>query len=302
MDYDDFIIVGYRGGWGGDMFASLIYKHFYKDYQHKLQQPKSHVVVNSMIDFRQQHELRMFKNIDDCLFVVDALLQDLKSLDKSAALSKHESAMKKISPFCEFVFDEDPQILANNIKDVLREVYHFKRTKVWPIHYTTRPPKTFSQFSMDWVFPGSKKFRLVCEPRFCDMFVALYLYKGGFNFYGKETWNSRGQHKNKSAFHEDWLHKPPSWYEFDKLEDFVDIDVGKLFIETRSNIDEVEDQLSTTLNTKIELDRDYLENSYRPKTKAILETVFGSNYLENDKDTNFKNLIEYGYRRAKSNF
>lgn len=300
IDYGDLIIVGYKGGWGGDMFASLLYKNFYPNYQYEFRPLKGQRINNNHIKYDKCGGLEPIKCIRELMLICDGLLKNERQVGQHRVF--FEKSKNILEQLLNMVYDDSADEIINNIIEICRYMYKTNPPKIWSCHYAQPPVGLFSSFTMDQVFPGSKKIRLVSEHKHNVFFFALFMYKLNTNYYYEEGFIDKA-YNNIHFIPEHRIIEGLSWDEFDdKLEDFIDVDVGKLFIENGSNIDVVEQQLSDLIGTKIVLDRNYLEHQYCPKNTEILEHIFGKNYLNNKPEKNVQLLIDYGRERAKANF
>lgn len=298
--YDDLIVVGYPAGWGGEMFCSLLHNNYYSNTQYLNRQPLGDQTIVNMIKYSGAKRLEYLKSFRQLFCTCDSDLNNEKFDGAHAFIAKHAKDMQM--GLYNMVCDGTPEGTIENTIDLARLLYSIDPPKIWPCHYSRSAPGAFKSFTMDAMFPGSKKIRLISDEYHTVLFMGLFFYKLNSNYcYGSEPVNSK--YENIHCLHEEAITSKIFMKGFDKkLEDFVDIDVGRLYFDNCSNVDEIEGQLSNHLGKSIIIDKKYLTETYNPKNNLILEHVFGKYYLNNNTETNMRKLIDYGRERAKTNF
>ena len=294
--YNDMIIVGFKGGFGGDLFASILDSNFNR----KTKIKKQITYNNSSIDNMHAYpaHLAELKGLHYLLFSLDVQLFPNNKTTEDAFIQFHKANF--VNRCFNMVFDTDPEQIIENIIYYGRTLYEHNKPKVWCTHYCSRPPATFKNFTMERMFPGSTKLRLWCEPKYHDLFSALAFFKLDEAPINKHTVNMIHNSKINYVVYEEHLTTPDRFdYLNEPFEDFIDIDVGKLFFEDDSNVDIIEKQLSDICGQKIDLNKSYICNEYKVKNNNILETILGPNYLNNSIETNLSLFMKHVRKREE---
>lgn len=280
-DYNNLIIIGYKGGYGGDLISTMIDKNFNRarDYSTPFK-PELNRYNHT------QDGLSSFKNLTDVLKYFNlCYYYSTNKANNDMSYMCDMFGLEKIYNFC---CEALPEQAIQNLITYFRYKYEMSKPRVINTHYVERPPELFSTFRADWVFPSSTKIRLICEPRYADFFNALCFFKLD------QVVVKSGEQLNRSTVTiEDLSGADRHEYLKSSFEDFVDVDVGRMFFEGDEWVDKTQDQLSDILKTKIALDKNFICNEYKPKNSDILKHMLGTKYLDNSVDTNLEKFLNY---------
>lgn len=288
-EYNNLVIISYKGGYGGDLVSTMIEQNFN-------QKRKIHLFSSpelNRFDYTQG-DLNGFKGLNGVLrYLYKCLHDDVKNVDEEMGYLYKVFKLGEVYNFC---WDESPKLIIQNLIEYLRLKYECLRDKpkVINTHYTERPPEPFSAFAVDQVFPSSTKIRLVCEPKYVDYFNALCFFKLD------QVIIKPGERLDRSAVTIEDL-DDANRHEYLKMqfEDFIDVDVGKLFFEGDEWVDKIQVQLSDILKARIVLNKDFICNTYKPRNAEILECVLGSNYTNNSIDVNLEKFLDYARSKQR---
>lgn len=295
MDYKDLIIVGYKGGYGGDIISTLIEQNFNANTNISL---FGNPALNRYSYTPQS--IACFKGLNTVLnyFHKCLTVRDVKRINNEMKFENEVYGLVALYNFCwdelpdlyNFCWDELPANIIENLAIYYRHKYEclLPRPRVINTHYVEPTPKFFSEAIVETIFPGSKKIRLTCESKYVDYFNALCFYKLD------QTIKKEGEIINDSRVTIEDLSSPDRFvFLKEKLEDFIDVDVGRLFFEEDIWVDRVGEQLSDILKTKIVLDKNFISNVYKPANFKILEKMLGAGYLANSIETNLEGFLKY---------
>lgn len=288
-DYDDLIIISYKGGYGGDLVSTMIDQNFnYKRKINLLSGPQLNRFNYT------QGQLNGFKGLNGVLrYLYKCLHRDVNDVNEEMGYLYKIFNLGEIHNFC---WDISPDQIMENLIEYFRYKYDCLRDKpkVINTHYTEKPPGPFSNFTVDQIFPGSTKIRLACEPKYVDFFNALCFYKLD------QIIIEPNERLDRSAVTLDDLNDPNRHeYLKNNFEDFVDVDVGKLFFEDDVWVDKIEAQLSDIIGSRIALDKDFICSTYKPRNFEIIEHIFGPNYMSNSIDTNLEKFLDYAKAKQR---
>lgn len=305
-NYSDLVIVGYPGGFGGDYFTSIINRNYNKNFT-PIKRRNFSIHDKNLTNqylYTASNTIPLFKSIQTilCLFCKHIRYEHLTEIEK-ATLSLNFN--QHIDNAFKILFDETPKIILDNYNNFL--VSNFNGLKYKPhvinTHYCSDPPICFKNFSLNNIFPGSIKLRLVCESKYIDMFRVLNYFKT--NQIIIENIDDVTKFKKSDKSYESFLpiDDLTTKERFDIFknnhDNFYDIDVGKLYFEDDSNVDIIETRLSEILNKKIYLNKAHICNEYKVKNDKILRLVLGNNYTKNSIDTNLELFLQHARNRKQ---
>ena len=283
-DYSDLIIVNYEWGFGGDFFSSLLYKHYYPDY--KLRYHKhNNGHLNNHIDFPMH--LNHVKSVWHLLYCISS------KWDGTFHEKKLDEKFYHLQNAFKIVYDD------NYDHEFGRSCYELSKPKVMSIHYDSNP-KHFEKFELDMVYPKSKKFRLVTHDlKYKILFCIIGVFKIESVIFdqSKVVGRVKGIDAPGSPriFSKDFEQYQT---EYTPFQDFVDIDVGKLYFGSDDYIPLVEQQVSDTIGTNITLNREWL-STYKHKNKMIVEHMLGHELDADDVDNNLLDFKNYFIKNNK---
>jgi hypothetical protein len=284
IDLDNFLwnklsIICYKGGYGGDFLCNLLYQNYNEKH---LVSPKTkeNQFDFTLLDAGYTHPC--LKNIKD-LF---SLHKDSKNKFNSIKLTefdrieiKKNNSKKLIKEIFDYedllkiyniLYDEDPNIYAENVSHYLRDIFYkgYKEKKYIARMHWHHP--TYDNFQLSKVFPGANVFLLVTDNMiYHNFFTLLTFVKNNQMYYYKLL--------NDSTFIDMFTdEKKVVKNSFDNM---IPLDVGKLFFEDEyeKNIEEI---LSDTLQKKIILNRQLLQK-YKKNNMTIIENIIGKENMKN---------------------
>lgn len=276
------IVVGYDGGYGGDYFSMLLYSNFMREYQiepYKQVQPHNKIFNNHYKHiYNPAIYSKVIKNLS--IFLQYCYLKVEKN-------NKNVNKLKKIffGDDFNYFFDVNPNNVIDNISSFFNSTINYNIDNVTAIHYFTSPPGTFKNFTFEKVYPNSIKFRLVSNKFYRVLFQTLSIFKNKTPLILQQDYQVLN-----NEFNTEFL---------EPLEDFIDIDSGKLFFEDVKYIEQIEKKLSEILNKNINLKKNHIINTYKIKNHHILSHILGPNYLNNSIEKNIDLQRNYFIKNNK---
>lgn len=282
--WNDLIVIGYPAGYGGEFFSSILVSNF--DAYKPIQRKSAHVnndKLKNWYTFDGYNSIGSLKSLDSILCHCGDLI-DQSNSDKVKIVSRYAK------PHIDIIWDSDPKVLIENLTYVCRDHVNYYKPKIINVHYheRLRNHEIFGSFTLNDIFPGSTKFRMACSSYYHDLFTLLYVFKTNAIYENINMGNDDKDFFFECALPErrkDFIGKP--------FEDFIDIDVGKLFFEDDFNVDLTEQQLSSVLNKKIDLNKKEITENYKPRNINILKDILGANFMDNSEETNTQLVFDY---------
>lgn len=290
MNYSEFIIVDYEGGYGGDFFCSILYKNFTQNYNLQYHNENTDLLNNHINYPLHFGNIKNFRQLLVCLSSM---------WDGTFGEKKLDQRLPSIQNVLNVVYDDDYESAVDNIIGLCRSFYDIGKPKIWAVHYLENP-KHFENFTMDMVFPKSKKIRLICKDvKYHILFCMLGAFKRSAVVVDYDTAPEKASYELK---HHNLPVRPSLFTkEFEpyvNFQDFHDVDVGMLFFGEDDQVQVIEQQLTNIVGKQIKLDRHWLKK-YKQKNIAILEHMLGHELNIDAVDTNLDDFKNYFIRANK---
>lgn len=283
-DYSNLIVIGYAAGYGGEFFHSLLASN-YTNYKPILRESNhlNNSDLNNWYTVDNYNSLGYLKCLDS---VVDHCGDLITGENKTQTSVASVNGKKYMS----LIWEKDPLLLIENLIYFCRQQYDTNKPKIINFHYheRLRHHNLFPNLTMNNIFPNSKKIRLVGDKYYHDLFSLLYLFKTNAITVNKKIGNT-----NLDFFIDGALPKRRKEFIGKPFEDFVDVDVGKLFFEDDKNIILTEALLSEITGTNIAINKHDILKKYKHKNLLILKNILGNDFLKNSEERNTELVFNY---------
>lgn len=276
-------IVSYVGGYGGDVFSTLLLSNFEGGVVPVLsaEQTVDEFLnrYSAPVDF-----CRAGRGINDFFKLITNINDQSVEYDYLREYFKEDLLN---------VYDTNDDLLIENFISYCRSYLFADETRpfVLPTHYTTKLNDRFAKFNIDAILPGSVKIRLNSNPEHVPLFRALAKYKNKmYEKYSLDQLNEIIETLEHDTAKEtdDYLQQLTT-----QLTGFVDVNVSDMWLYGGNRIDQTQTMLAEMFGVPIDMDKAFIENIYNPNNRTILVSIFGESYLENSYETNKTLLINY---------
>lgn len=276
-------IVSYVGGYGGDIFSTLLLSNFESGIEptQSFEQPIGQFLnrYSAPVEY-----CRSGRGINDFFKLVS-------DIDNPSIETKYLKEYFKDDLYN--VYDANDDVLVEKFVAYCRSYLYVDETLpfVIPTHYTTKVNDRFAKFDIDDILPGSVKLRLNSNPEHVPLFRGLAKYKNQMpSKFPLSDLTAMLETLEQDIIKEtdDYLQQLAT-----PLPRFIDIDVSDLWLRGGSSVDYLQTVLIGLFGVPIDMDKNFIDNTYNPNNKEILVSIFGSRFLDNTYETNRALLVNY---------
>lgn len=276
-------IVSYVGGYGGDIFTTLLLSNFEDGVN------PTPITDQSVGEFLNRYSsptdfCKCGRGIDDFFSLI--LNIDNQSIEYTYLKEYFKDDLLN-------VYDADDDKLIENFVHYCRSYLYIDQSKpfIIPTHYTSKLDDRFAKFDIENILPNSVKIRLNSYPEHVPLFRGLAKFKNKM----PTKYSLSELVVLFETIEYDTATETDNYVErlSTPLSRFIDINISEVWLQGGSSIDYLQTILTDMFDTPIKMDKSFIEKIYNPNNKTILTSIFGSSFLDNSYETNKAHLVNY---------